>query len=86
MQTQRVGREREREDNFQVIRMGRPVGEEREEENAGLEIQRTWVGRWFRVSYLFFGWLFKIKGCYLFLCKSDGWEVQINEDLGMGSY
>ena len=41
------GRERMRErvDNFLVIKMGRPVGEESEEENVGLEIQRTWVGR-----------------------------------------
>ena len=34
------GRERMRErvDNFLVIKMGRPVGEESEEENVGLEI------------------------------------------------
>jgi len=40
MQTQRGG---ERKDNFLVIKMGRPIGEEREEENAGLE-SSTHVG------------------------------------------
>jgi len=45
MQTQRVEREREREreDNFLVIKMGMPIGEEREEENACLE-SSTHVG------------------------------------------